>query len=98
MLAIHSGAVAALLPRFWSPQGFLALLILYLGIVLSVSLGLHRRAAHRGLWWSHSEWMLHEIPALREIHRFTGDMQAPSFLSLARWLVSAPAAGDQPLL
>jgi len=28
--------------------------------------------AGRGLWWSHSEWMLHEIPALQEIDRYAG--------------------------
>jgi hypothetical protein len=39
--------------------------------------------AGRGLWWAHSEWMLHDIPALREIHRFTGDLERDPFY---RWL------------
>jgi stearoyl-CoA desaturase (delta-9 desaturase) len=39
--------------------------------------------AGRGLWWAHSEWMLHNIPALREIHRFTGDLERDPFY---RWL------------
>ena len=30
----------------------------------------HHDAA-RGLWWAHSEWMLHEIPALAHVERFT---------------------------
>ena len=30
--------------------------------------------AGRGLWWSHSEWMLHDIPALKEKHRYAGDL------------------------
>ena len=39
--------------------------------------------AGRGLWWAHSDWMLHEIPALKEIHRFTGDVERDPF---HRWL------------
>ena len=122
MLAMHVGAVFALLPRFWSLQGLIVLAVLYWITVLGVTLGLHRLVAHRGfdaprwlerllvlmgamacqsgpiewvglhrhhhlfsdqpndhhdaargLWWAHSEWMLHDIPALREIHRFTGE-------------------------
>jgi stearoyl-CoA desaturase (delta-9 desaturase) len=47
----------------------------------------HHDAA-RGLWWAHSEWMLHEIPALREIHRFTGDLrQDPFYRWLDRWFL-----------
>ncbi|MFO7629916.1 MAG: acyl-CoA desaturase, partial [Prochlorococcaceae cyanobacterium] len=34
----------------------------------------HHDAA-RGLWWAHSDWMLHDIPAVREIHRFAGDLE-----------------------
>ena len=114
MLAMHVGAVFALLPRFWSWQGLVAFGVLYWMTVLGVTLGLHRLMAHRsfeapkwlervlvvmgtlgcqggpvewvglhrhhhkfsdqpndhhdagrGLWWSHSEWMLHSIPALK---------------------------------
>ena len=132
MLVIHVGAVAALLPRFWSWQGVAALAVMYWITVVGVTLGLHRLAAHRGfeapqwverflvlmgtlacqsgpiewvglhrhhhlysdqpndhhdagrgLWWAHSEWMLHDIPALREIHRFTGDLERDPFY---RWL------------
>ncbi len=39
--------------------------------------------AKRGFWWSHSEWMLHEIPALRHSHRFAGDLISDPFF---RWL------------
>ena len=137
MLVLHVGAVAALLPRFWSWQGVVALAALYWITVLGVTLGLHRLLAHRsfeaprwlertlaligtlacqsgpiewvglhrhhhlfsdqpndhhdaarGLWWAHSEWMLHEIPALREIHRFTGDLrQDPFYRWLDRWFL-----------
>jgi len=132
MLVIHVGAVAALLPRFWSWQGVAALAVMYWLTVVGVTLGLHRLVAHRGfdtpqwverllvlmgamacqsgpiewvglhrhhhlysdqsndhhdagrgLWWAHSEWMLHDIPALREIHRFTGDLERDPFY---RWL------------
>ena len=48
MLAIHVGAVFALLPRFWSLQGVIVLAVLYLATVLGVTLGLHRLVAHRG--------------------------------------------------
>jgi fatty-acid desaturase len=137
MLVLHVGAVAALLPRFWSWQGVVALAVLYWTTVLGVTLGLHRLLAHRsfeaprwlertlafmgtlacqsgpiewvglhrhhhlfsdqpndhhdaarGLWWAHSEWMLHDIPALREIHRFTGDLrQDPFYRWLDRWFL-----------
>jgi fatty-acid desaturase len=137
MLAIHVGAVAALLPRFWSWQALLVLAVLYWTTVLGVTLGLHRLVTHRsfeapqwlerllvlmgtlacqsgpiewvglhrhhhlfsdqqndhhdagrGLWWAHSEWMLHEIPALKEIHRFTGDLQRdPFYRWLDRWFL-----------
>jgi fatty-acid desaturase len=137
MLAMHVGAVAALLPRFWSWQGLLVLLLLYWVTVLGVTLGLHRLLSHRsfeaprwlertlvimgtlacqsgpiewvglhrhhhlhsdqpndhhdaarGLWWSHSEWMLHEIPALREIGRFTADLRRdPVYRWLDRWFL-----------
>ncbi|MEB3272074.1 MAG: fatty acid desaturase [Synechococcus sp.] len=47
----------------------------------------HHDAA-RGLWWAHSEWMLHDIPALREIHRFTGDLRRdPLYCWLDRWFL-----------
>ena len=46
MLAMHVGAVFALLPRFWSWQGVLAFAALYWTTVLGVSLGLHRLVAH----------------------------------------------------
>ncbi len=39
--------------------------------------------AGRGFWWSHSEWMLHEIPALRVSDRFVGDLMIDPFY---RWL------------
>ena len=137
MLVMHVGAVFALLPRFWSLQGVIALAVLYWVTVLGVTLGLHRLVAHRGfdaprwlerllvlmgamacqsgpiewvglhrhhhlfsdqpndhhdaargLWWAHSEWMLHDIPALREIHRFTGDLERdPFYRWLDRWFL-----------
>ena len=137
MFILHVGAVAALLPRFWSWQAVVVLLVLYWITVLGVTLGLHRLVAHRsfeaprwverglvlmgalacqsgpiewvglhrhhhlfsdqpndhhdagrGLWWAHSEWMLHEIPALREIHRFTGDLERdPLYRWLDRWFL-----------
>jgi stearoyl-CoA desaturase (delta-9 desaturase) len=137
MLAMHVGAVAALLPRFWSWPAVICLLTLYWVTVLGVTLGLHRLLAHRsfvaprwlerllvlmgtlacqsgpiewvglhrhhhrhsdqpddhhdairGLWWSHSEWMLHEIPALREVPRFTGDLRRdPVYRWLDRWFL-----------
>ncbi len=47
----------------------------------------HHDAA-RGLWWAHSEWMLHEIPALKELQRFSGDMlQDPLYRWLDRWFL-----------
>ena len=48
MLAIHVGAVFALLPRFWSLQGVIVLAVIYWATVLGVTLGLHRLVAHRG--------------------------------------------------
>ena len=39
--------------------------------------------AGRGFWWSHSEWMLHEIPALKHSHKLAGDLFADPFF---RWL------------
>ncbi len=39
--------------------------------------------AGRGFWWSHSEWMLHEIPALKQSHKLAGDLFADPFF---RWL------------
>ena len=44
--------------------------------------------AGRGLWWSHSEWMLHEIPALEHKERFSGDlMRDPFYVWLDRWFL-----------
>merc|ERR1712216_1007629 len=44
--------------------------------------------AGRGLWWSHSEWMLHEIPALKELDRYAGDLQCdPFYRWLDRWFL-----------
>jgi stearoyl-CoA desaturase (delta-9 desaturase) len=44
--------------------------------------------AGRGLWWSHSAWMLHEIPALRETPRFTADLAVdPFYRWLDRWFL-----------
>ena len=132
MLALHVGAVAALLPWFWSWQAVAVLAVLYWTTVLGVTLGLHRLLAHRafeapkpverllvlmgtlacqsgpiewvglhrhhhlhsdqpndhhdagrGLWWAHSEWMLHEIPALEHVERLTGDLERDPFY---RWL------------
>ncbi len=39
--------------------------------------------AGRGFWWSHSEWMLHDIPALAHSKRLAGDLYADPFF---RWL------------
>ena len=44
--------------------------------------------AGRGLWWSHSEWMLHDIPALKELDRYAGDLQVdPFYRWLDRWFL-----------
>jgi stearoyl-CoA desaturase (delta-9 desaturase) len=44
--------------------------------------------AGRGLWWSHSEWMLHDIPALKEKHRYAGDLLNDRFyVWLDRWFL-----------
>lgn len=44
--------------------------------------------AGRGLWWSHSEWMLHEIPALEHKERFGGDLLNDRFyVWLDRWFL-----------
>jgi stearoyl-CoA desaturase (delta-9 desaturase) len=44
--------------------------------------------AGRGLWWSHSEWMLHDIPALKEKHRYAGDLLRDRFyVWLDRWFL-----------
>jgi fatty-acid desaturase len=137
MLTMHVLAVVALLPRFWSLQGVVALAVLYWMTVLGVTLGLHRLLAHRsfeaprwlervlvlmgtlacqsgpiewvglhrhhhrysdqpndhhdaarGLWWAHSEWMLHRIPALEHVQRLTGDLQRdPLYRWLDRWFL-----------
>ena len=47
MLAIHVGAVFALLPQYWSWQALVVLAVLYWTTVLGVTLGLHRLVAHR---------------------------------------------------
>ena len=137
MLAMHVGAVFALLPRFWSWQALVAFAVLYWITVIGVTLGLHRLVAHRsfeaprwlerllvvmgtlacqsspiewvglhrhhhkfsdqpndhhdagrGLWWAHSEWMLHNIPALDHLDRFAGDMRRdPLYHWLDRWFL-----------
>ena len=44
--------------------------------------------AGRGLWWAHSEWMLHPIPALEHVQRLTGDLQRdPFYRWLDRWFL-----------
>ena len=44
--------------------------------------------AGRGLWWAHSEWMLHDIPALKELDRYAGDLQCdPFYRWLDRWFL-----------
>nr|ATV95803.1 delta-9 fatty acid desaturase [Synechococcus sp. PROS-7-1] len=44
--------------------------------------------AGRGLWWSHSEWMLHEIPALEHKERYAGDLlSSPFYVWLDRWFL-----------
>ena len=44
--------------------------------------------AGRGLWWSHSELMLHDIPALKEKHRYAGDLLSDRFyVWLDRWFL-----------
>ena len=51
--------------------------------------------AVRGLWWSHSEWMLRKIPALSELDRFAADLWAdPYYCWLERWflLLQIPTA------
>ena len=47
MLAMHVGAVFALLPQFWSWQAVVVLAVLYWVTVLGVTLGLHRLVTHR---------------------------------------------------
>ncbi len=44
--------------------------------------------AGRGLWWAHSGWMLHQIPALEHVERLTGDLQRdPFYRWLDRWFL-----------
>ena len=44
--------------------------------------------AGRGLWWAHSEWMLHQIPALVHVERLTGDLRKdPLYRWLDRWFL-----------
>ncbi|MFN7898618.1 MAG: acyl-CoA desaturase [Synechococcaceae cyanobacterium] len=50
MVAIHALAVVALLPRFWSVQAVVTLLVLYwVTACLGVTLGYHRLLSHRAL-------------------------------------------------
>ena len=35
--------------------------------------------AGRGFWWAHSEWVFHEIPALRNQSLYTSDLQSDPF-------------------
>jgi len=53
MLANHVGAVAALLPMFWSWWGVFTFAFLYWVTVLGVTLGLHRLVAHRSFETPH---------------------------------------------
>ncbi|MCP9940448.1 acyl-CoA desaturase, partial [Synechococcus sp. Cruz CV12-2-Slac-r] len=53
MLANHVGAVAALLPMFWSWWGLFTFAFLYWVTVLGVTLGLHRLVAHRSFETPH---------------------------------------------
>ncbi len=44
--------------------------------------------AGRGFWWSHSEWMLHEIPALLHSDQLANDVSAePFFAWLDHWFL-----------
>ena len=44
--------------------------------------------AGRGLWWAHSAWMLHPIPALTHVERLTGDLRKdPLYRWLDRWFL-----------
>jgi sn-1 stearoyl-lipid 9-desaturase len=44
--------------------------------------------AGRGLWWAHSAWMLHPIPAVEHVDRLTGDVQRdPLYRWLDRWFL-----------
>ena len=50
MIAIHALGLLALLPRFWSPEAALTLLVLYwVTACLGVTLGYHRLLSHRAL-------------------------------------------------
>jgi stearoyl-CoA desaturase (delta-9 desaturase) len=124
MMAIHIGALFALLPSnfSWTAVG-LALFLHWLTGGLGITLGWHRLVSHRsfqtpkwleyllvffgtlslqggpiewvglhrhhhvhsdqdldhhnsgkGFWWSHMDWMLHEVPAKQETARYTKDI------------------------
>jgi len=42
----------------------------------------------RGFWWAHMEWMFHDVPAIKEVEKFTEDMQTdPFYRWLDRWFL-----------
>jgi fatty-acid desaturase len=124
MVAIHVGALFALLPSnfSWSAVG-VALVLYWVTGGLGITLGWHRMVSHRsfqtpkwleyllvffgtlavqggpiwwvglhrhhhlysdqgvdhhdsnkGFWWSHMQWMFHDVPAEEEVPRFTKDI------------------------
>ncbi|MBW4541461.1 MAG: acyl-CoA desaturase [Myxacorys chilensis ATA2-1-KO14] len=124
MVAVHVGALFALLPSnfSWSAVGLAAVLYWVTG-GLGITLGWHRMVTHRsfqtpkwleyllvffgtlavqggpiwwvglhrhhhlhsdedvdhhdskkGFWWSHMDWMIHDVPAVQEIPKFTKDI------------------------
>jgi fatty-acid desaturase len=124
MLAIHVGALFALLPGNFNWSAIAVALVLYwVTGGLGITLGWHRMVSHRsfqtpkwleyllvffgtlavqggpiwwvglhrhhhlysdqgvdhhdsnkGFWWSHMQWMFHDVPAEEEIPRFTKDI------------------------
>jgi len=82
MLAIHVGAVVALLPRFWSAPALLTLAFLYWVTVLGVTLGLHRLLAHRSLtaprWLERLLVLMGSLALPERAHRMGGAASPPS--------------------
>lgn len=124
MVVVHSIALLALLPQFFSWNAVLLALVLHwITGCLGITLGWHRLISHRsfqvpkwleyffvfcgslacqhgplmwvglhrhhhaysdqsndhhdsnkGFWWSHMGWMLRDVPAKHEIHRFIRDI------------------------